>query len=168
MDALGLNPILLISQLISFGVLFFVLKKFLYGSIRKTLEERRENIRKIGISGTEAEKKLVELEVERTELEKNNQIELRKLLLDTQKNAEEIKKEILDNAEVKSQKIIEEAGERVKEEKIKASNDLKLEAGKLAKEMAAKILSEPVNNKKSIDLSINELKKITKKKAQHG
>ena len=109
MEALGLNPILLISQLISFGVLFFVLKKFLYGSIRKTLEERRESIRKIGVNGSEAEKKLAELEIERTELEKKNQIELRKLILDTQKNAEEIKKEILSDAEVKSQKIIQEA-----------------------------------------------------------
>lgn len=168
MDILGLNPILLIAQLISFGILFIVLKKFLYGKIRSSLEERRENIRKISIRSAEAEKKLTELETEKAELEKDNQVELRKLLVDTQKNAEEIKKEILESAEAKSQKIIEEAGERIKEERVKASNDLKMEAGKLAKEMATKILSQPANNKKSIDLSIDELKKITKKKVQHG
>jgi F-type H+-transporting ATPase subunit b len=168
MEALGLNPVLLVAQLISFGVLFFVLKKFLYGNIRKTLEERRESIKKISTDNTEAEKKLAELEAERTELEKKNQVELRKMILETQKNAEEIKKEILSDAEARSQKMVQEAGERINQEKVKASADLKSEAARLAKEMAAKILSQPANNKKSIDLSINELKKITNKKVKHG
>jgi F-type H+-transporting ATPase subunit b len=168
MEVLGLNPILLVAQLISFSLLFFVLKKFLYGKIRKSLEERRESIRQIGVNTSEIEKKLANLETEKVELEKKNQTELRKIVLETQKNAEEIKKDILSEAEVRSQKMIQEAGERINQEKLKASADLKSEAGRLAKEMAAKILSQPVNNDKSLDISINELKNLTDKKAKNG
>lgn len=163
MELLGLNPILIVSQLISFGILFFVLKKFLYGKLRKSLEDRREGIRQITIRNTEVEKKLEDLETQKNEMEKKNQIELQNLILETQKNAEQIKKEILEQAENKSKKMIDEASEHIKQEKLNASDELKAEAKKLAKEIAAKILSKPNNSKKTVDDSIEELEKITEK-----
>jgi F-type H+-transporting ATPase subunit b len=163
MEALGLNPILLVAQLISFGILFFVLKKFLYSKLRKSLEDRRENIRQITVRNTEVEKKLEDIESQKNEMQKKNQIELQNLILETQKNAEQIKKEILEQAENKSKKMVDEASEHIKQEKLNASDELKAEAKKLAKEIAAKILSKPNNSKKTVDDSIEELEKITEK-----
>ncbi len=165
MEELGLNPILLVAQLISFGVLFVVLKKFLYNSLAKSLAERRESIRQIGVNTTQTEKKLADLETQKSDLIKKNQIEIKKLIVETQKKSEEIKKEILEQADEKSRKMVADAIAQIEQEKLKASTDLKNEASKLAKEMAAKILATPANAKKAIDISISELKKFDRKKA---
>lgn len=168
MEALGLNPILLMAQLISFGLLFVVLKKFLYGNIAKTLEERRQTLRGITEKNDELEKNLVELANEKVNLEKKNKIEISKLILETQKSANGIKKDIIDQAEIKSKKIIADAILQIEQEKVKASLDLKKEASKLAAEMATKILSTPANSNKVIDMSILELKKLTSKTTKNG
>ena len=163
MELLGLNPVLLLAQLVSFGVLFFVLKKFLFSSIRKSLEDRTEKIRQIQENNLEFDKKLQKFEDSKSDFEKKNQEELRKLLLETQKSANEIKKEILEQADLRSKKILEEATARIEQEKNKASNELRNEAGLLAREMAAKILTEPANSKKVLEISINELKQLKPK-----
>jgi len=163
MEVLGFNSLLLLAQLVSFGIVFFVLKKFLYSKLKKSLEDRRESIAQIVVKNSEVETKIQELESEKVELQKKNQTEIQKLTADAEKNAEKLKKEVLDEADLKGKKMIKEAGEVIEREKDKAFKDLKLEAGKLAKEMAAKILSESGNTKKVLDLSINEFGKLTKK-----
>lgn len=164
MESLGLNPILLLAQLISFGVLFFVLKKFLYSNLRKSLEDRRKKIKSIETSNIEFDKKLVALDQQKVNLEKKNQEELRKLILEAQKSADEIKKEILEEADIRGKKMIEEATARIEQEKDKASEELKAEAGKLAGALATKILATPANSTKVIDTSIKELSKLGKSK----
>jgi F-type H+-transporting ATPase subunit b len=163
MEVLGFNSLLLLAQLVSFGIVFFVLKKFLYSKLKKSLEDRRESIAQIVVKNSEVETKIQELESEKVELQMKNQTEIQKLTADAQKNAEKLKKDILDQTDLKSKKMIKEAGEIIDREKVKASKDLKLEAGKLAKEMAAKILSQSGNSKKVMELSINELGKLTKR-----
>jgi len=163
MEALGLNPILLVAQIISFGILFIVLKKFLYSKLKKSLEDRRESIRLISSNNQEVEKKLAALELEKNEMQKKNQLELQNLTQETQKNAEAIKKEILEQAENKSKKIIEEASERIKQEKINASEELKLEARKLAKEIATKILSEQRIQRKRWMIVLKSWKRLRKR-----
>jgi len=164
MEQLGLNPVLLLAQLISFGALFFVLKKFLYSSIKKALDDRTEKIREITESTILFDKKLQKFEQEKVDFEKKNQEKLQKLILDAQKDAEGMKKEILEEADSRSKKVLEEATRRIEQEKDKATEGLKKEAGKLASALAAKILSEPANSIKVLDASIEELGKITKKK----
>ena len=111
MEVLGFNPILLVAQLVSFGFLFLVLKKFLYSKIKKTLEDRREEIRQIAEKNTDAEKKLQDLELEKANLNIKNQEELRKLISESQKNADGLKKEILIEAQEKSKKIVDRSRE---------------------------------------------------------
>jgi len=45
-DKLGINLGSLIAFLVNFGLLFFLLNKFLFGSVRKQLDERRRRSRK--------------------------------------------------------------------------------------------------------------------------
>lgn len=163
MEQLGLNPVLLLAQLISFGVLFFVLKKFLYSSIRKSLNDRTKKIREITESTILFDKKLQKFEQEKVDFEKKNQEKLQKLILDAQKDAEGIKKEILDEADSRSKKVLEEATKRIELERDKASESLKKEAGQLATALAAKILTDPKNSTKVLDSSIEELGRINKK-----
>lgn len=164
MELLGLNPVLLLAQLVSFSVLFIVLKKFLYSSIRKSLNERAKKIKEISEGTALIDKKLQQLEEEKEEMKKKNQEELQKLIAETQKDAEEIKKEIIEQADERGKKMIEDATKRIEQEKEKASEILKHEAGQLAAALAAKILSTSSNSTKVVDDSIKELERVAAKK----
>lgn len=165
MEALGINPVLLIAQLISFGVLFFVLNKFLYSKVRKALEDRREAVRRAIDNEAVTQKKVLELEEERIKLEKKNHAEVKALLASAQKNAEEIKKEILAETDIRGKKMIEDARVKIEEEKLRAQDELREQATLLAKEMAVKVLmKETKSGKAGIDNSIEELRKAAKNK----
>ena len=106
MEALGINPVLLIAQLISFSVLVLVLNRFLYKKIKQSLEERRELIKKTISHELETEKRIKALEEERLDLKTKNQTAVKTLLVEAKKDAEVTKKEILAEAEVKAKKMI--------------------------------------------------------------
>lgn len=157
MDAFGLNPILLIAQLISFGVLFFVLKRFLFGKIQQTLKERRERIHHALTAEQVVADKLKELDEQQNRLQKKNQAELKSMLAETSREAEKMKKEILAEAEARSRKIVEDAKEKIEQEKAIAYDQIRAEAKELAAAMAEKILRDSGD---STERSIQELKRV--------
>lgn len=159
MEAFGLNPVLLIAQLISFGVLFFVLNKFLYKKIRQALAERREQVRNTILSERATEKKLKEIEEERIKLEKKGQAELKTLLSEARKEADKIKKDIVAEADQRRKKLVSEARKEIEQEKQMAQEEIRAEAAGLAKRMAARILSEN-STSKSVEGSVEELKRV--------
>lgn len=162
MEALGINPVLLIAQLISFGVLFVVLNKFLYAKVRKALEGRREAIRKAINNEAETQKKLQELSEERIRQEKKNHAEVKSMLATAAKNAEETKKEILAEADLRGKKLMDEAKAKIEQEKLRAQDELREQATFLAKELAAKVLGAEKGGKAGIDISIEELRRAAK------
>lgn len=165
MEALGINPVLLIAQLISFGVLFFVLNKFLYSKVRKALEDRREAVRKAINNEQVTEKKIRELEEERIKLEKKNHAEVKALLATASKNAEDLKKEVLAQAEERGKKLVEEARKKIEEERVRAQDELREQAAVLASEMAVKVLAKQINTgKNGLDNSIAELRTAVSQK----
>lgn len=159
MEAFGLNPILLLAQLISFGVLFAVLNKFLYKKIRQALADRREQISRTISAEKTTEKRLKEIEEERVKLEKKNQTELKAMLGEARKDAEKMKKEILAEADARGKKLIEEAKEKIGQEKQLAQEEIRAEASTLAKKMAAKILIDQSDVGDS-EKSVAELKRV--------
>lgn len=46
MDALGINIGFLIAQIINFAVIFFLLRKFVWGKLLDTIDQRRADIEK--------------------------------------------------------------------------------------------------------------------------
>src|SRR6185437_5068277 len=52
---LGINPGLLAAQLVNFGILYFILARFAFPALRKTLDERSNTIR-VGIENAERAK----------------------------------------------------------------------------------------------------------------
>jgi len=56
----GINPLLLLAQVVNFAVLLFILKRFLYKPILKVLEERKKRIEESLKNAEEIEKRLVE------------------------------------------------------------------------------------------------------------
>ncbi len=165
MEALGINPIYIIAQLISFGILFAVLGKFLYPQLRKALEERRARIAAAIEKEQELTKKVEKLALESKKRQQESQAEARAVLAEAKKATEELRKQILAESEEKSQRIVEEAKVRIEEERKQAEVALRGHAAALGRQMAEQILAENQTTAKGRRTDFeNTLKKLKKQK----
>lgn len=107
---LGIDPKLLIAQIINFGLLLWLLKKLIYQPVIKKIREDEKKLSK-------AEKQAEKLKQEREELEKKKQQEIS----EAKKKARSIIKE----AEETEAKIKEEAHKEAEEEKEAVINQIR-------------------------------------------
>jgi len=168
-QTLGINPVLVIAQIVSFSILLFVLNKFLYKKIQTALEERRDSVRITLEKQGEMERRLLSMEEEQKVMKKKAQIEAREAMNEAKKSAEDAKKQILAEAEVKGKRLVDSARERIDQEVAQAQDHLKNQAGILAREIAQKVLTEKSSGsdfqKGELEKSLDELKTIKKKRA---
>jgi F-type H+-transporting ATPase subunit b len=162
MEALGINPVLLIAQIISFLVLWFVLNKFLFKMIKKALEDRRNGVKKIFDDKAELETRLAKLEKEQEEKRKEMYALGKQLESEAKKAAEETKKEIVAKAAAEGERELTKAKERINQEMVNARKQLAAETSTLAKSMVMKVLQEQTESKdwqkKELNKSLKALK----------
>lgn len=147
MEALGIDPVLLTAQLVSFLTLLAVLNHFLYKKLRQSLKERREMVATTVRQNEEVAKKLAQIDLERESLKKKNQAEIKQLLAESQAAAETIKQETLAETEKKAAKLLEQAKSQIEQENRAAAESLRAQARNLAREMTAKVLEDVKENK---------------------
>lgn len=112
----GLNPILLIAQIVNFTILLLLLKKFLYKPVLKVLDERKKTIAQSLKNATEIEEKL----------QKTAQ-EQEKLLEKAKSEADNLIKEAKSEAKALSEKTLASAANQVSEMMEKNKIELNLE-----------------------------------------
>jgi len=127
----GVYPSLFISQLISFLIVCFILKKFAYGPVMEMLEQRQQRI-------ADGESKLDEIEQKLADSEKPNAALIEKANADAKRLIEEAKDSSAKIAEQKAaeavttaQNIISKAEVAAKAERDTMAADLKKEFGRL-------------------------------------
>ena len=120
----GVNPILLLAQVVNFLILLFILKKFLYKPILKVLEERKSRIEGSLKNAEEIERRLAETE------EQSEKI-LARALAEGQK--------ILDQTNQAAAQIMEDANKAAEQIVLKATAD-----GKKIVELQQEILMRQV------------------------
>lgn len=160
-SSLGLDPKLLILQIVSFVIVFWVLKRYAFGPIIKMLDERYQ---KIEGSISHAE----ELE----ETNKQAEANARKLLQEARKQAEEVINRgheeagaIINQAETqageRAAKIIKDGENRIAGEVTKAQAELKKETLGLVAQATGILLEKKVDlqtNDKLIKQALEESK----------
>ena|SRR3989344_1595729 len=145
MQNLGLDWKVLIAQLVNFGLLLFIMKKYLYGPLVKAIDERNKKISGALDDSKKIEEKLQNIEKKETEL----------LDLARQKAKKE-REEILDIALKEKEKVVEEA-------KVAAQREIDKGVEKLevAQKEAVKVLSD-----KYLDEMVTELYKRFSKRTK--
>lgn len=124
----GINPILLLAQIVNFIVLLFILKKFMFKPILKVLGERRQKIEESLKNAEEIEKRLAETD-------EKISVMMAKTSGDIQKMMDEAKKERADFLE--ETKIL--AGKLHDDIIAKADEEVKVNAAKLEQMIMAKV-----------------------------
>lgn len=167
MEALGIEPILLVGQIINFFILFFVLKKFLYKPVLGMLKKRKDEIDE-GLALTQKmsreEAKLKEREEELVSQAKKD---AKALIEDAKKQIEEQKKAIIAEAHTQSSEILAKAKKTADALKDQALDSVRQEAVELASQMVVKLAPEVLSDtdhRKLISSHLKELQKSVKSK----
>lgn len=146
MENLGINPVQILAQIVNFGILLFVLNKFLYKPALKALRTRRSTIEESLKKAEEIAEKEVLMHKEMQAHEKSTLLAAHKLKQTTTREAEQEAKTILKNAQKDAEKIKSEAQKEAEaylsHAHKKHDEELALEAVKLSRNAISKFVSE--------------------------
>lgn len=134
-----------------FLTLLFVLGKFAWGPIMKSLKDREDTITNALLSAEKAKEEMSKLQSDNQKILAEAKAERDQLL----KEARDIKDKIIADAKglavVEAAKMIENAKIAIESEKASAINQIKAQVASLSIEIAEKILTKELSDKKNYD-----------------
>jgi F-type H+-transporting ATPase subunit b len=161
-EQFGINWKLLAAQAVNFFVLFWILKRFVYGPVLGMIEKRRKEIKE-GLAAAEAsQKRLAEADAEKQTILTHANQESLGIVSQSEAKAKEREKEILMETQKRAEMVILEAKQKIREEKLKTEEEIINESRAFLKEAVAKIVEKsPADiDERLIQSAIQELQKI--------
>lgn len=161
MDALlSINPGTIIWTLINFSILLFILAKFAFPAISKSIKEREEGITNAIQAANDANIKAQELLKDSQKQIDNAHLEVKEIIANSRKQAEQIvAKAGLEAEQVKKAKI-EETLREIERSKDQALSELRTELASLIVLATEKVLGEKLNNDDHLKLVQNYIEKL--------
>ena len=157
MDLLLPHLGLIFWTLLSFLIVFFILKKFAWKQIIDGLNERESNIANSIASAEKVKAEMAKLKSENESLLQSAREE-RAIML---KEAKEIKDKMIndakDEAKAQAAKIINDANAAIHQQKMAALTDIKNQVGKMVVEVSEKILRRELSDKAQQEIYISKL-----------
>ena len=156
----GLNIKLFIAQLINFGIVLFVLWKWVFTPLSKKLSERTDKIEKSLKDAQDIEAKL-------KQIEENRQNEFRKaqqgaadIVMKAEAAAEKTKQSIIAEAKQSAEKLLEQAKREIDQQKAQLIAEVREEAANLVVLATERIIKEKLNPAKDKELIKGSLKNL--------
>ena len=157
MDLLLPHLGLIFWTLLSFLIVFFILKKFAWKQIIDGLNERESNIANSIASAEKVKAEMAQLKSDNESLLQSAREERANML----KEAKEIKDKMIndakDEAKAQAAKIINDANAAIHQQKMAALTDIKNQVGKMVVEVSEKILRRELSDKAQQESYIKEL-----------
>jgi F-type H+-transporting ATPase subunit b len=146
----------IITQLVAFLAVFFILKKFAFGSVFQSLDDRQKAI---AVSIQDADRKRQEMEVLKKDYEQRLQVieqEARQKIQASIADGQRIAAEIRDKAQADASGQLERAKLEIQRETEKAQAVIRQKVVELSAQMAGKLISKnlstPENEKYVMEL----------------
>jgi F-type H+-transporting ATPase subunit b len=140
MSGLGLNTVLFVSQLVSFLILVFVLQRFVWPLILRTLDKRALTIQEGVENAEKARHDLAEAERRIAGMMEDARREAQRTLEQATRAAERVRAEIEQDAHTRGRQIVEQAQARVQQEVAQARVQLRQEVADLAVMAAERVI----------------------------
>jgi F-type H+-transporting ATPase subunit b len=142
---LGFDWHVALANLVNFLIIFYILKRFFFGSISETLKNRRDKIEKGLNDAKEADLALSQANDTKTKILNEAQVKASELLVASETRAKKLGDTMQEDAQKKADSIIESVQQR--ETAIKAQNELELnqKVPGLAAKAVEKILMEKMS-----------------------
>jgi F-type H+-transporting ATPase subunit b len=159
-SALGIDPLAILAQGLTFLVLYVVIKKYALTKILAVMQKRRETIEASLKVATELEQKQAELEASIAKLLKEARSEADDILHKARQESIERIKSAEITAKRRAEDILKENELRISHELTKAKNELKGEVADLVSDATGAVLREslsPTHERKLIEMYLREV-----------
>lgn len=160
LSTFGVQPVLLLAQIVNFIILLFLLKKFAYKPIMKVLEERRIKIETGVIQAEEAEKKLAETEVRQKEIISGAEQESSRIIQETKYAVKKLQDETLVETNKKAEEMMDRNKEVLQLEKEKMISEVRRGMAELVAKTTKKVVGKTLSHQENERLVRQSLKDI--------
>jgi F-type H+-transporting ATPase subunit b len=153
-------PGLMIWTLISFGITFYVLRRFAFGPIQRIIDERRDRIRKSIEEADHARAEARRLLEEHKQLRAQARGEAEEILSEARRLADALRERVREETDADRQRRLEETKREIQAETTRALEQIRSEIAILALDAAERVTRRSLDEKdqrKLIDDAIGEL-----------
>ncbi|MGV3658154.1 MAG: F0F1 ATP synthase subunit B [Chitinophagaceae bacterium] len=148
---------LLFWTLIAFLIVFFVLRKFAWGPILSSLNQREKSIADSLESAERVKREMVQLKSENEELMQRAREERSAMLKEAKDTRDKMVADAKEQARVEANKIIAEAQQAINAQKMAAITEVKNQVGKLVIEVTEKVLRRELSNPQAQEAHIKSM-----------
>jgi len=145
LEQLGIDPKLILVNIIGFVILLAILKKFLYGPVTQALDGRAEDIRSTYAQADAEKARMEELRADYERRLADIEAEARRRIQAAIKEAQVSREHILNEAREQADKVISRGQEEIVREKEKAIVELRREVADLTINAAGKLIGRSLD-----------------------
>lgn len=143
--------------LLAFLIVFMVLRKYAWGPILSSLNQREKTIADSLATAERVKREMAQLKSENEELMAKAREERGVMLKEARETKDKIINEAKDQAKVEANKIIAEAQQAINAQKMAALTDVKNQVGKLVIEVTEKVLRKQLATPEAQEAHIKDL-----------
>lgn len=156
----GIEPVLLIAQIVNFLIILLILKKFLYKPVLDVLKTREKTIKE-GLEKAKEGELLLEKALDKEkQILKNAQSQSKKLLDESKDQAKDLMKQAEKNSEKQAERILTQAREQIVKETKQAEKQLSIHISKLAVDMLQKSMQDFFSEKEQEEILSKAIKRL--------
>lgn len=157
----GINPILLLAQIVNFLILLFILQRILFKPLMKVLDLRKE---KIATSLKEAEQikeELAKAEQTSREIIEKASLKADQLVIEAKEVAQKLREEGSTAAKAEAEKIFKKSQDNIDLEKEKMRDSLRRELMEVVVLATEKIMGKSLSTQEKEELTHKSLKELS-------
>lgn len=158
----GIQPILLLAQIVNFLIILFVLKKFFYKPIVKMLDDRKKKIEESIKNADSIEEKLTQTEKETAQILEKARSEAQEIISQTKTEAQRIYEEAAKDAKEAGEQILSLARLAMTKEKENMKQELEKETMILVTAVVQKVLGKTLKPSEKQSLTQKAVSEINK------
>jgi F-type H+-transporting ATPase subunit b len=155
LEQLGINPIFLLSQIVNFAVLAFLLRRFAYKPLLDRFEERRQRIEKGLEDARLAEEARANAEAERQQILDQARTEAQGIVADATQRGDTQATKLVEDAQATAQTIREESRAEAAAERDRMLGEMRGQISVLAIAAANQIVRVTLDEQRQMEL-VNE------------
>lgn len=157
MDLLTPSFGLIIWTLLAFLIVFFVLKKFAWGPILSSLNEREKTIADSISTAERVKEEMSQMKSENEALMAKARDERAQMLKEAKETRDKIVNEAREQAKIEASKIVAESYAAIENQKMAALTDVKNEIGNMVIDISEKVIRKSLQNKSEQEAYIRQL-----------
>lgn len=162
MEKLGIDIQLIVLQGVNFGILLFILNRFLYKPVLDQLRKRKEQIEQNEKVQGELTERMNQLENDRSVMLAETKGEAQKILGQAREMGKQITQSIKDDAQKKADELLEKASHDIEVERENIKKSITDEVSKIAVSAAEQVLRASITDEQKKNVTKTAVEEFTR------